>query len=61
MNETVQFYTGPKTLGDFKVIDFLWFMLLDCIHHRGQLSAYLRPVGGKVPAIYGPSGDEPWA
>ncbi|BDC52220.1 hypothetical protein F183_A45350 [Bryobacterales bacterium F-183] len=28
------------------------------IHHRGQLSAYLRPMGGKVPAIYGPSGDE---
>jgi uncharacterized damage-inducible protein DinB len=28
------------------------------IHHRGQLSAYLRPMGGKVPAIYGPSADE---
>jgi uncharacterized damage-inducible protein DinB len=27
------------------------------IHHRGQLSAYLRPMGGKVPGIYGPSGD----
>jgi len=29
------------------------------IHHRGQLSAYLRPMGGKVPAIYGGSADEP--
>lgn len=29
------------------------------IHHRGQLSAYLRPMGGKVPSIYGPSADEP--
>jgi uncharacterized damage-inducible protein DinB len=28
------------------------------IHHRGQLSAYLRPMGAKVPSIYGPSGDE---
>ncbi|MGH9558502.1 MAG: DinB family protein [Bryobacteraceae bacterium] len=28
-------------------------------HHRGQLSAYLRPMGSKVPSIYGPSGDEP--
>jgi uncharacterized damage-inducible protein DinB len=28
------------------------------IHHRGQLSAYIRPMGGKVPSIYGPSGDE---
>ena len=27
------------------------------IHHRGQLSAYLRPMGGKVPGIYGPSAD----
>jgi uncharacterized damage-inducible protein DinB len=29
------------------------------IHHRGQLSAYLRPMGAKVPAIYGGSADEP--
>lgn len=36
---------------------FLWFILFDSIHHRGQLSAYLRPMGGKVPSIYGPSGD----
>lgn len=27
------------------------------VHHRGQLSTYLRPMGGKVPGIYGPSGD----
>ena len=27
------------------------------IHHRGQLSSYLRPMGCKVPGIYGPSGD----
>ncbi len=34
-----------------------WSILLDQIHHRGQLSVYIRPMGGKVPAIYGPSGD----
>ena len=28
------------------------------IHHRGQLSVYLRLTGSKVPSIYGPSGDE---
>ena len=28
------------------------------IHHRGQLSSYLRPMGAKVPAIYGMSADE---
>jgi uncharacterized damage-inducible protein DinB len=36
----------------------LWGFLLDMIHHRGQLSSYIRPMGGKVPSIYGPSGDE---
>jgi uncharacterized damage-inducible protein DinB len=30
------------------------------IHHRGQLAAYLRPMGSKVPAIYGGSADEPF-
>lgn len=34
-----------------------WGFLLDMIHHRGQLSTYLRAMGGKVPSIYGPSGD----
>jgi uncharacterized damage-inducible protein DinB len=34
------------------------FAMHHSIHHRGQLSAYLRPMGGKVPAIYGPSADE---
>jgi uncharacterized damage-inducible protein DinB len=27
------------------------------VHHRGQLSAYLRALGSKVPDIYGPSAD----
>ena len=36
-----------------------WSLILDLVHHRGQLSAYLRPMGGKVPPIYGPSGDTP--
>ncbi|HKR65088.1 MAG TPA: DinB family protein [Thermoanaerobaculia bacterium] len=37
--------------------NMLWGFLLDMIHHRGQLSAYIRPMGGKVPSIYGPSAD----
>jgi uncharacterized damage-inducible protein DinB len=32
-------------------------MLHHSVHHRGQLSAYLRPMGAKVPAIYGESHD----
>jgi len=39
--------------------DFLWFLFFDAIHHRGQLSSYIRPMGGQVPSIYGPSGDDP--
>ena len=53
-----------------KVIDFMGFFQLPAvafigfasnhaIHHRGQLSVYLRPMGAKVPSIYGPSGDTP--
>jgi uncharacterized damage-inducible protein DinB len=38
---------------------FVWGFFFDSIHHRGQLTAYLRPMGGKVPSIYGPSGDDP--
>jgi hypothetical protein len=39
-------------------VQMAWMMLLDSIHHRGQLSTYLRPMGSKVPAIYGPSADD---
>lgn len=38
--------------------EMAWGFLLDQIHHRGQLSTYLRPMGAKVPQIYGPSADE---
>ena len=37
---------------------FVWGFLFDLIHHRGQLTTYLRPMGGKVPSIYGPSADD---
>src|SRR5688572_24270612 len=40
------------------VAEMTWGFLFDLIHHRGQLSVYLRPMGGKVPSIYGPSGDD---
>ena len=51
-----------------KEMDFFGFMqmpaagfvsltLRHSIHHRGQLSAYLRAMGAKVPGIYGPSAD----
>lgn len=53
-----QFYSGGKLVTEEPVGRFLWLILFDGIHHRGQLAAYLRPMGGKVPAIYGPSADD---
>ena len=41
--------------------EMLWGLLFDAVHHRGQLSTYIRPMGGKVPSIYGPSADDPGA
>ncbi|MBL8295725.1 MAG: DinB family protein [Bryobacterales bacterium] len=38
-------------------VTFLAMTVKHSVHHRGQLSTYLRPMGGKVPGIYGPSAD----
>ena len=53
-----EFYFGGKKVSNQPVGGFLWFILFDAIHHRGQLTTYLRPMGAKVPAVYGPSADE---
>ena len=52
------FYYQGKMVLEKPAGEFLWYILFDLIHHRGQLTAYVRPMGGKVPAIYGPSADE---
>ncbi len=41
-------------------VNFLAMAVKHSVHHRGQLSTYLRPMGGKVPGIYGPTADIPW-
>jgi uncharacterized damage-inducible protein DinB len=38
-------------------VGFIQLALNHSIHHRGQLSMYLRPMGAKVPSIYGESHD----
>ena len=38
-------------------VNFLASALKHSVHHRGQLSAYLRAMGGTVPSIYGPTAD----
>ena len=39
---------------------FLVWQAVHNAHHRGQLATYLRPMGSKVPSIYGGSADEPF-
>jgi uncharacterized damage-inducible protein DinB len=41
-------------------VQYMMFALVHMVHHRGQLAAYLRPMGSKVPSIYGGSFDEQW-
>jgi uncharacterized damage-inducible protein DinB len=60
LNDMVPFMTGPRQFGEVSKLALCMLMLNDSIHHRGQLSVYLRMSGGKVPSIYGPSRDEPW-
>jgi uncharacterized damage-inducible protein DinB len=45
---------------NYPAVFYLSFVNNHSIHHRGQLAAYLRPMGSKVPSIYGGSADEPW-
>lgn len=54
----VPFMFGGQEVMKETGYDNAWGFLFDQIHHRGQLSTYLRPMGAKVPAIYGPSADE---
>jgi uncharacterized damage-inducible protein DinB len=53
-----RFVMGGGPPWEEKVSQFVWIFLFDLVHHRGQLSTYLRPMGGKVPSIYGPSADD---
>ena len=60
-NSTLTMHVGAGgATAPMRRADALWLFLNDTIHHRGQFSVYLRAAGGKVPSIYGPSGDEPW-
>jgi len=45
---------------NFPAVLYLSFLNNHSIHHRGELATYLRPMGSKVPSIYGGSYDEPF-
>jgi uncharacterized damage-inducible protein DinB len=53
-NGTLEFFGGQRPASPMA-----WSFLFDIVHHRGQITTYLRPMGSTVPQIYGPSGDEP--
>src|SRR5215212_4228701 len=57
-NGQAKFYMDGKLAWETNVEGMAWGYLFDMVHHRGQLSAYIRPMGGKVPSIYGPSADD---
>jgi uncharacterized damage-inducible protein DinB len=51
---TLEFFGSPRPASPMA-----WSFLFDIVHHRGQITTYLRPMGSTVPQIYGPSADEP--
>jgi uncharacterized damage-inducible protein DinB len=57
-----QLLTPVNFYGVFNMpsVFYLGFLNNHSIHHRGELATYLRPMGSKVPSIYGGSYDEPF-
>jgi|GEM_PF-2759868 len=56
--ESAKLQAGEPVLLERPLGAILGLFHFDLIHHRGQLSTYLRPMGLKVPSIYGRSGDD---
>jgi uncharacterized damage-inducible protein DinB len=56
-NEQLLKIVDFRGLFQLPAVMYLNFVLHHSIHHRGQLSMYLRPMGAKVPSIYGESYD----
>jgi uncharacterized damage-inducible protein DinB len=54
-----RFVVAGSPVWESTISEMMWGFLFDTVHHRGQLSTYLRPMGGKVPSIYGPTADDP--
>jgi hypothetical protein len=55
----VPFMMGGQQVMNESAIDNAFGFLFDIVHHRGQITTYLRAMGSTVPQIYGPSADEP--
>lgn len=59
MNANIKFAAGTPMEREMRRGDAFWLAVMDTVHHRGQMSVYIRMAGGKVPSIYGPSADDP--
>ncbi len=57
-DQTAKLLVADEVVLKERVGGLFWGILFDTVHHRGQLSVYIRPMGGKVPSIYGPSADD---
>jgi uncharacterized damage-inducible protein DinB len=55
----VPFMYGGQAVMNETAYDNAFGFFFDIIHHRGQITTYLRAMGSTVPQIYGPSADEP--
>lgn len=53
-NDTLNFFGHDRIASSMA-----WGFLFDIVHHRGQITTYLRPMGSTVPQVYGPTADEP--
>ena len=53
-----KFMAGEQLIMEAPRMQLAWILFLDAVHHRGQLSTHLRPMGSSVPSIYGPSADD---
>lgn len=58
LNTNWQLKAGGNVVMEAPRHEMIQDTILHWAHHRGQMTVYLRLMGAKVPAIYGPSADD---
>ncbi len=57
MTKKIPAYWGTMKIMEEPLMQICWMMLLDTVHHRGQLTSYYRLVGAVQPDLYGPTAE----
>lgn len=57
MTKSIPCYWGTNKIMEMPLMQICWMMLLDTVHHRGQLTSYYRLVGAVQPDLYGPTAE----